>query len=114
MPNPPGKVFDVGGPKLPGFGALRSRIGRIAIAFVVLLALWWSVVSIPTGHVGVLTLFGKVTGEVLSEGIHVINPLKSVQKLSVQTQSVKESASVPSNEGTLALSFTDCVCTESF
>src|SRR5437773_9584423 len=46
-----------------------------------------------------LTLFGRVTGEALGEGIHMINPLKSVQKLSVQTQSVKESASVPSNEG---------------
>jgi prohibitin 1 len=47
----------------------------------------------------VLTLFGRVTGETLNEGIHLINPLKSVQKLSVQTQSVKESANVPSNEG---------------
>jgi len=35
----------------------------------------------------------------LPEGIHLVNPLKSVQKLSVQTQSVKESANVPSNEG---------------
>src|SRR6266849_6757486 len=54
---------------------------------------------IPTGNVGVLTLFGRVTGETLPEGIHLINPLKSAQKLSVQTQSVKESANVPSNEG---------------
>jgi len=46
-----------------------------------------------------LTLFGKVTGDVLGEGIHLINPLKSVEKLSVQTQSVKESANTPSNEG---------------
>jgi prohibitin 1 len=106
MPNPPGKVFDVGGsmPNIPGFAALRSRIGRILIGFVILLVLWWSVVSIPTGNVGVLTLFGRVTGDVLAEGIHMINPLKSVQRLSIQTQSVKESASVPSNEGlTIAL-----------
>jgi len=47
----------------------------------------------------VLTLFGRVTGETLPEGIHLINPLKSVQKLSVQTQSVKESANVPSMKG---------------
>src|SRR5713101_5845187 len=106
MANPTGKVFDVGGsmPSFPGFGALRSRIGRILIGFVILLVLWWSVVSIPTGNVGVLTLFGRVTGDVLPEGIHMINPLKSVQKLSVQTQSVKESAQVPTNEGlTIAL-----------
>jgi len=52
--------------------------------------------------VGVLTLFGlfgRVTGETLNEGIHLINPLKAVQKLSIQTQSIKESANVPSNEG---------------
>jgi prohibitin 1 len=98
MPNPTGKVFDVGG-SMPSFGALRSRFGRFALGFVILLVLWWSVVSIPTGHVGVLTLFGRVTGDVLPEGIHMINPLKAVQKLSIQTQSVKESANVPSNEG---------------
>jgi len=40
-----------------------------------------------------------VTGETLNEGIHLINPLKAVQKLSIQTQSIKESANVPSNEG---------------
>jgi len=57
-----------------------------------------STTSIPTGHVGV-TLFGRVTGQTLPEGIHLVNPLKSVQKMSVQTQSVKESANVPSNEG---------------
>jgi prohibitin 1 len=91
-------------PNFPGFIALRSRIGRILIGFVILLVFWWSVVSIPTGNVGILTLFGRVTGDVLPEGIHMINPLKSVQRLSIQTQSVKESASVPSNEGlTIAL-----------
>jgi regulator of protease activity HflC (stomatin/prohibitin superfamily) len=66
---------------------------------LLLILLFSSTTSIPTGNVGVLTLFGRVTGDVLGEGIHLINPLKSVQKLSVQTQSVKESANVPSNEG---------------
>jgi prohibitin 1 len=66
---------------------------------VVLIVLFLSTTSIPTGNVGVLTLFGRVTGDVLDEGIHLINPLKAVQKLSIQTQSVKESANTPSNEG---------------
>ena len=66
---------------------------------VIILLLMWSTTSIPTGNVGVLTLFGRVTGQTLAEGIHLINPLKSVEKLSVQTQSLKESANVPSNEG---------------
>ena len=85
---------------LPGMPNFRGGgFLRIVVAAVIVLALLWSVTSIPTGNVGVLTLFGRVTGETLGEGIHLINPLKSVQKLSVQTQSVKESANVPSNEG---------------
>jgi len=78
---------------------LSLGIGRIVGGVVLLILLWSSVTSVPTGHVGVLTLFGRVTGQVLPEGIHVINPLKAVNTLSVQTQSLKESASVPSNEG---------------
>lgn len=95
------KGFDVSGnlgtlSRLPRFG---SRLLRLVAIVLLVILLFASVVSIPTGNVGVLTIFGKVTGEVLGEGIHVINPLKSVQKLSIQTQSVKESANTPSNEG---------------
>jgi prohibitin 1 len=86
-------------PEMPNFRGTGGRILRWAIAILVVLLVLWSTTSIPTGNVGVLTLFGRVTGETLAEGIHLINPLKSVQKLSVQTQSVKESANVPSNEG---------------
>ena len=93
-------TIDLGGSgSIPNLRLPGSRILRLAVALVIVLLLIWSTTSIPTGHVGVLTLFGRVTGEALGEGIHIINPLKSVQKLSVQTQSVKESANVPSNEG---------------
>jgi prohibitin 1 len=95
------KGFDVSSSlqEVPGLGGFGKKVLRlIGVIFAVIL-LFASVVSVPTGHVGVLTLFGRVTGEVLGEGIHLINPLKSVQKLSIQTQSVKESANVPSNEG---------------
>lgn len=79
---------------------LSLGIGKILGGIVLLILLWSSVTSVPTGHVGVLTLFGKVTtGDMLNEGIHIINPLKVNNKLSIQTQTIKESASVPSNEG---------------
>jgi regulator of protease activity HflC (stomatin/prohibitin superfamily) len=93
--------FDLGGSlrAMPNFSGFRNRFLRIVVAILLLILLFSSTTSIPTGNVGVLTLFGRVTGDVLGEGIHLINPLKSVQKLSVQTQSVKESANVPSNEG---------------
>jgi len=79
--------------------ALGARLALIVLAVIVLILLLASTTSVPTGHVGVLTLFGRVTGEVLPEGIHLVSPLKSVAKLSIQTQSEKESANVPSNEG---------------
>jgi prohibitin 1 len=93
--------FDLAGSlnAMPGLGNIRNRFLRLVGAILLLILLFSSITSIPTGNVGVLTLFGRVTGDVLGEGIHLINPLKSVQKLSVQTQSVKESANVPSNEG---------------
>lgn len=93
--------FDLGGnmPAMPSLGGFASKFLRGLGLVLLVILLFASVVSVPTGHVGVLTLFGKVTGETLGEGIHLINPLKSVQRLSIQTQSVKESASVPSNEG---------------
>jgi len=99
----PSKTIDFGaGGDMPSLSGLRGAGRKILMLAVVVFAVIFffsCVISIPTGHVGVLTLFGKVTGETLGEGIHVINPLKAVQKLSIQTQSVKESANVPSNEG---------------
>jgi prohibitin 1 len=97
----PTKGLDWGGnfPALPSFGGFGSRILRIIGLILLVILVFSSVVSIPTGNVGVLTLFGRVTGEALGEGIHLINPLMAVQKLSIQTQSVKETANVPSNEG---------------
>src|SRR5438876_11970212 len=94
--------FDLGGsglPSLPNLVGSGKRILQLGILVMVIIVVLASTTSIPTGNVGVLTLFGRVTGETLPEGIHLINPLKSVQKLSVQTQSLKESANVPSNEG---------------
>ncbi len=99
MPNP--TRFELGGEGLPriNLSGAGKRILQLAILALVIILLLASTTSIPTGNVGVLTLFGRVTGETLPEGIHLVNPLKSVEKLSVQTQSVKESANVPSNEG---------------
>src|SRR5213594_3661511 len=93
--------FELGGglPSMPSFSGDGKKLLQLAILVLAIILLMASTTSIPTGNVGVLTLFGRVTGETLPEGIHLVNPLKSVQKLSIQTQSVKESANVPSNEG---------------
>jgi prohibitin 1 len=76
------------------------RLFGLAIAaFLIVILLFSCVTKVASGHVGVLTLFGRVTGEVLPEGIHLINPFKSSTEMSIRTQEIKESASVPSAEG---------------
>ena len=45
-------------PGMPNFQGAMGRILRIAAVVVILLLLMWSTTSIPTGNVGVLTLFG--------------------------------------------------------
>jgi prohibitin 1 len=92
-----GRIIDGGGGH--GGGALLRLIGLGILAFLLVILFFSSVTRVGTGHVGVLTLFGKVTGETLGEGIHLINPLKTNNELSIQTQTIKESASVPSSEG---------------
>ena len=88
-----GPVVNVGGRT-----ALRA-IGAFAGVVFLLILVWASVAYVPSGHVGVLTLFGRVTGDVLPEGTHFVNPFKYNNTLSVRTQEVKEQASVPSQEG---------------
>lgn len=71
--------------KIPEYANERELRGtnvvRIAGFIVVLVLLFFmgacSVTRVDTGNVGVLTKFGRVTGDVLSEGIHLIDPLKT-------------------------------------
>jgi prohibitin 1 len=93
-------TFKSGGRVIDADVKKAGRFGLSVIIFViVLILLWASVARVPTGHVGVLTLFGRVTGDVLPEGIHLVNPFKVNNTMSVRTQEIKETASVPSNEG---------------
>jgi prohibitin 1 len=88
-----GKIVDVNG------NPLLKLAGLAIVGFIAIILLFSCVTRVGTGRVGVLTLFGRVTGEVLGEGIHLINPLKTNNEMSIQTQTLKESASVPSSEG---------------
>lgn len=90
-----GKVIESGGRNL----SFLRLIGIGIVGFILVILFFSSITRVGTGHVGVLTLFGKVTGETLGEGLHVVNPMKTNNEMSVQTQTIKESASVPSSEG---------------
>jgi len=71
----------------------------IAIVILLLFFLLRSARVVPAGHVGVVDLFGNVRSEALPSGLHLINPLSSVHRLSVQTREVKETMDTPSSEG---------------
>lgn len=92
---PPGRGRITG---IPG-GSLSRVIGFFVLGFLIVIFLFSAVTRVDSGAVGVLTLFGRVTGEALPEGIHVINPFKTNHELSIRTQEIKETASVPSSEG---------------
>jgi regulator of protease activity HflC (stomatin/prohibitin superfamily) len=78
---------------------LGQKAGFLVLAIVILILVWSSVAYVPSGHVGVLTLFGRVTGDILPEGTHFVNPFKVNNTMSIRTQELKETASVPSDEG---------------
>jgi prohibitin 1 len=88
-----GRVIDSGSNPL-------IRLFAVGVAaFLIVVLLFSSVARVDSGHVGVLTLFGRVTGEVLPEGVHLVSPFKSNNEMSIRTEELKESASVPSSEG---------------
>ncbi|HEU4414360.1 MAG TPA: prohibitin family protein [Candidatus Angelobacter sp.] len=64
-----------------------------------LIIIWSSVAYVPPGSVGILTSFGRVTGEVLPEGTHLVSPFKINHVLTVRTQTQEEHTSTPSSEG---------------
>ncbi|HUB02151.1 MAG TPA: prohibitin family protein [Terriglobales bacterium] len=80
-------------------GPILGLIGLGVLGLVVVIFLFSAVTRVDSGAVGVLTLFGRVTGEVLPEGLHLINPFKTNHEVSIRTQEIKETASVPSSEG---------------
>lgn len=75
------------------------RAGLVLLFLLLAATVSCGVRTIDTGSVGVTTLFGRLTGEQLPEGLHVVNPLKRVTEMSIRTQEIKEHADVPSSEG---------------
>ena len=92
------KTFEV----LPSAGPTAGRSIRrsaIVVIVIVLLLMGGPVTVVPAGHVGVKDFFGSVSPAVLPPGVHLVLPFTRVVKMSVQTQELKETAEVPSQEG---------------
>lgn len=71
---------------IPGLEQPR-RIGRIVgIGLLVVGIIISAFVQIDAGNIGVKKLFGRVQPEVLSSGLHFVNPLMEVNEMDVRTQ----------------------------
>ena len=71
----------------------------IPLLIVFFLFIFSPFTTIPAGHVGVASLFGKVDTEELSEGFHIINPLKKIQKIDCRNKELTlDSVGVPSQD----------------
>lgn len=69
--------------------------GVTAIFFIGVITTFFT--TIPTGAVGVQTVFGKIQSNVLTEGLTTKNPLAKVTKMTARTQSY--TMSIRQNEG---------------
>jgi regulator of protease activity HflC (stomatin/prohibitin superfamily) len=65
------------------YGGIVKIAGILIMVVGVLIG---SIVQIDAGQVGVKKLFGKVQGDVLHSGLHMINPLIEVTLLDIKTQ----------------------------
>lgn len=99
------KKFLPRGVEFSEIGATIDRVSmiskRIAIPIVILIigifVFLKSLVIIPAGATGVYELFGKVSDRQLPSGIHLVNPLGRVTKMSVRTE--EYTMSVVAEEG---------------
>jgi len=68
------------------FGKLRRAGTWTVLGIVGLVILINMIVIVPAGQTGVYHLFGKVRDQEVSSGIHLINPLASIVRMSIRTE----------------------------
>jgi len=81
-------------------GKLQEANFALIGSFIALvLSLIQVLTVIPAGSVGVIDFLGNVSSETLKSGVNIVNPLAEVVKFNIKTQELKETMSVPSQEG---------------
>ena len=79
---------------------MKSRSAGVFIIFLlVIFFILRAARVVPAGHVGVVDLFGNVRAEALPSGLHLVNPLARLHRMSIQTNENKETIDTPSSEG---------------
>ena len=70
----------------PDYGRFGKVVRGLAIMLLVAGILTKCIIQIGAGEVGVKSLFGNVQNDVLSSGLHFINPFVEVKHLDIKTQ----------------------------
>ena len=70
----------------PEYGRFAKPIRIIAVMIMLAGVLTKCFIQIGAGEIGVKSLFGKVQNDVLSSGLHFINPLVVVKRMDIKTQ----------------------------
>lgn len=84
---------------LPSSMKIIYLIGAAVLVFISGILLLSSTTTVRTGHIGVVTLFGKVQEETLEPGLHFINPFKDIYEYNCQNKEVtQEKLGVPSQD----------------
>lgn len=76
---------------------LKATIKWAVGIIVALIIVGSSLTIVPAGHVGVFHLFGKVSDQPLYSGLHMVNPLGAVEKMTIRTQ--EYTMSIATEEG---------------
>jgi regulator of protease activity HflC (stomatin/prohibitin superfamily) len=83
------------GPRIPGASPGPTKLVAYALMFAgVVLALMNTVTLVAVGEVGVKHFLGRVDADPLVQGMHIINPMASIEKMSTREQSFPQDGSV--------------------
>jgi regulator of protease activity HflC (stomatin/prohibitin superfamily) len=72
--------------KAPDTKRAGGIVGGVAVACAVVFLIWGSLMTVPYGHIGVMSRFGRVTGEVKQNGLSWKALIDTPIILSIQTQ----------------------------
>ena len=65
---------------------LKGKIWWIIGGVVFVIIVFNAVIVIPAGSTGVRVLFGKVKDKEISSGLHFINPLEQIERMTIRTE----------------------------
>src|SRR5258708_35659451 len=68
------------------YGRFAKVIRSLGVVLIIAAIFTKCIIEIDAGQVGVKSLFGKVQNDVLSSGLHFINPFIEVKRLDIKTQ----------------------------